>query len=134
MLRKAQARLHVDKGSYLFHQNETPRGIYLLLRGDMDMYVQNTQKMIGLAPITPGRLFDLSAIVLDARHGYSALARNEVEVAFLSMQLWREATEKCPALYAPLSRQLSHSLREMRALIGMLESGEATLPALPGHP
>jgi CRP-like cAMP-binding protein len=80
----AVARLYFDKGGYLFHQGDAPRGAFHLNTGLVALErVDEDGRLVVLKVLRPGALFPCADLFAETPHGTTARALTDTRACFI---------------------------------------------------
>lgn len=111
------------RGSVLFNEGETPRGLFFLHSGTVDLEFSGRHGISkSLRTVHPGEVIGLSYAISDAAYDCTARAHTKVEVGFVSVTELRRMLNEDPSLWLTLAQFLSEDLgscwSSMRTLTG----------------
>lgn len=110
-----------DPGAIIFAEGDLPLGIFALRSGSVEMHFRTPRGGI-THPRTaqPGQLLGLSAVVMQHRYEFSAIARTECETGFIERDRYERLLAEDPHLLANVLRILSGEVnaayRDLRLL------------------
>ena len=100
--------LRVHKGETLFREGETPRGVYVLHSGTVDLlFSARDGSTKPLREAQPGQILGLSCLVTKRPHDCTATAAEPCEVAFIERDDFLHALDESPAVWFSVLRVLS---------------------------
>ncbi len=100
------------KGTLLFGEGQTPRGVYVLHAGRVKLFTSSGDARVLITDIAgPGDVLGLSAVVSGGTHEVSAETLDACRVAFVEREEFRRllGESACAQVYA--TRQLSRNYR-----------------------
>ena len=113
--------LRFRKGETIFREGETPRGVYVLHSGTVDLvFTAKGGNSKALREARPGQILGLTSVVTRADHDCTASAAEACEVAFVEKEDFLRALDDSPALWFGVLRVLSNEVNaiyeDMRVL------------------
>lgn len=112
--------VQVDDGALLFAQSRVASRWFLLTKGDVEIVVSrsdddaDTDEVFPVAEVGRGAVIGLTAIMSNAPHAASAIARSEVSALAVSTRSWSELS----SAHQPYANTLRQAL--LRALCGQV--------------
>ena len=100
--------LRLPAGETLFREGETPRGVYVLHSGTVDLlFSARDGSAKPLREAQPGQILGLSCVVTQRPHDCTATAAEPCEVAFIERDDFLRALDDSPAIWFSVLRVLS---------------------------
>lgn len=100
--------LRLPAGATLFREGETPRGVYVLHSGTVDLlFSARDGSAKPLREAQPGQILGLSCVVTQRPHDCTATAAEPCEVAFIERDDFLRALDDSPAVWFSVLRVLS---------------------------
>lgn len=100
--------LRLRAGETLFREGETPRGVYVLHSGTVDLFFSARDGSAKpLREAQPGQILGLSCVVTQRPHDCTATAAEPCEVAFIERDDFLRALDDSPAVWFSVLRVLS---------------------------
>ena len=118
-----------SEGHILFNQGDSPRGIYILRRGEASLIMQSPSGAIVFSLRAPaGSLLGLPAVIDNEPYSLSAMVRKDSDVRFVSRNDFEELIQAEPSLYPSVLQVLAAELRAARLAFSEIQSqvGECT--------
>jgi len=116
MLNASAECIEFEPGEIIFHQNDTCRGLYVVIAGQLLRKTARLDARFTLGTVRAGEIVELASMLSDARHTYSLVAQSQGTL----MRLPNEAMHRAFELYPPLRMQLLEELaREVSRAYGM---------------
>ena len=108
-------------GAVLFSEGETPRGIFLLYSGQVDLIFRARNGNVKpLRVAGSGQVLGVSEVVSGIKHDCTATVRASCRVGFISGEAFRRALDQHPPLWfsvlSVLSRDVGAVYDDMREL------------------
>ncbi len=101
-------------GELLFHYGEPTRGLYMVEKGKVNLLLSSENGAEQLfETVGPGALLGLSEAISGGTHKLTAVAANQVEVAFIPRQQMLNCLRQNPACCMQLVRLLSENLHTL---------------------
>lgn len=121
-LEKRSTRVVFSSGYTLFHQGESPKGLYILCGGEASLVMKSTAGTVLMTLQVPaGSVLGLPGIVANESYTFSASACPGSEVRFVSRQDFEDLIRDEPSLYPSVLEVLAAEVRSARlALSGLL--------------
>lgn len=129
--------LHITAGETLFRQGDLGAWVYLLVKGEIDLFVRvprtgNENHNRSLCVLYPPAVLGEMSLLLDEPRTATAIAKTDCEVWQISREQFREATESCHkwanhfliAMSKILASRLSDTNRKLVSLIAEAEEAE----------
>lgn len=100
--------IRLRAGETLFREGETPRGVYVLHSGTVDLlFSPRNGDAKPLREAQPGQILGLSCVVTQRPHDCTATAAEPCEVAFIERDDFLRALDDSPAVWFSVLRVLS---------------------------
>ena len=100
--------IRFSAGQTLFREGETPRGVYVLHSGTVDLlFSARDGSAKPLREAQPGQILGLSCVVTQRPHDCTATAAEPCEVAFIERDDFLRALDDSPAVWFSVLRVLS---------------------------
>ena len=100
--------LRLSAGQTLFREGETPRGVYVLHSGTVDLlFSARNGSTKPLREARPGQILGLSCVVTQRPHDCTATAAEPCEVAFVERDDFLRVLDDSPAVWFSVLRVLS---------------------------
>lgn len=100
--------MRLDTGETLFREGETPRGVYVLHSGTVDLlFSARDGSAKPLREAQPGQILGLSCVVTQRPHDCTATAAGPCEVAFIERDDFLRALDDTPSAWFSVLRVLS---------------------------
>ena len=111
-------------GKLLFREVENPRGVYVLLSGEVDLlFSSRSGQSKPLRVAEAGQILGLSCVVSGRPHDCSATARSSVVTGFIAKDAFLSLLDESPALWFSVLQMLSTDINScydcMRTLTAM---------------
>lgn len=107
-LAECETLLRFREGDTLFREGETPRGVYVLHSGTVNLlFTSRGGKAKPLREVQPGQILGLSSVVTKRSHDCTATAAEACEVAFIERDDFLRALDDSPAVWFSVLRVLS---------------------------
>ncbi|MGI9102035.1 MAG: Crp/Fnr family transcriptional regulator [Terriglobales bacterium] len=115
-------------GALLFVEEQSPRGVYIICRGEAKLSVVSQDGRTLILKIAgPGEVLGLSACVMNKPYEASVETLSPCQVNFIKMddflRLIREDSEACMRAAVQISRQYNNACRELR-WVGLSRSAD----------
>jgi len=95
-------------GKLLFRESESPRGVYVLLSGEVDLlFSSRSGQAKPLRIAEAGQILGLSCVVSGRQHDCSATARSSVVTGFIAKDKFLSLLDENPALWFSILQMLS---------------------------
>ena len=111
------------KGSTLFAQGAPARGVYMILRGAVEVCMPEEGNRNATMTLGPGTMLALSEAICDAQHKLSAVAVEDIEIGFVPreelMSFLQSHHELCMQVVRTLSEDLHglyHRFQKMQVV------------------
>jgi CRP/FNR family transcriptional regulator len=122
------------QGAVLFVEGQSPRGVYMICRGQAKLSVVSQDGRTLILKIAgPGEVLGLSACVMDKPYEATVETLSPCQVNFVRhedfLRLIREDSEACLRAAAQISRQYNNACRELR-WVGLSRSADWRLASL----
>jgi CRP-like cAMP-binding protein len=102
--------IDVDSGEAVFRQNESCKGLYVVVSGDFVRKAERLQLRVTLGTARPGDLVELAAALGDGHHTYTLSAVTPGSVLMLPIDALRYAFEGYPPLRMRLLEELAREV------------------------
>ncbi len=121
-------------GAVLFVEGQTPRGVYMICRGQAKLSVVSSDGRTLILKIAgPGEVLGLSACVMDKPYEATVETLSPCQVNFIRredfLRFIREDSEACLRAATQISRQYNNACRELR-WVGLSRSADWRLASL----
>lgn len=109
-------------GEVIFHEGDTPRGIYVLRNGSLDLgFASLNGPPRHFRRAEARQLFGLSAVVSHCPHEFSAVTRSVAELGFIEREVFARVLAEQPAIWFAvlriLSTEVNGAYQTMRELV-----------------
>jgi CRP-like cAMP-binding protein len=101
------------QGSTLFKQGEHARGVYMIVRGEVQVRMPEEGDRVVTTALGPGTMLALSEAICDAQHKLSAVAQGEVEIGFIARAALMDFLQSHHDLCMQVVRTLSEDLHSL---------------------
>ena len=120
-LADSERLLQVRPGETIFREGETPRGVYVLQSGQVDLlFTARNGNVKPLRVAEAGQMLALSSVVAHGDHDCTATARTNCEIGFIDRDDFLRALDDCPGVWFSVLRLLSSDVNavydDMRTL------------------
>jgi CRP/FNR family transcriptional regulator len=121
-------------GAVLFVEGQSPRGVYMICRGQAKLSVVSQEGRTLILKIAgPGEVLGLSSCVMDRPYEATVETLSPCQVNFIRqedfLRLIREDSEACMRAATQISRQYNNACRELR-WVGLSRSADWRLASL----
>lgn len=100
--------LRFRDGETLFREGDTPRGVYVLRSGTVNLlFAAKSGNVKPLREAHPEQILGVSCVVTDRPHDCTATASGTCEVAFIRRDDFLRALDEYPAVWFTVLRMLS---------------------------
>jgi CRP-like cAMP-binding protein len=105
----------MEAGGVVFKEGDTPRGVYLLYSGEVDLVfsAQDGRHTKPLPVAEPGQILGVSAVVAGHPHEFSATAKTPVMLGFICRDAFMRALEANPNIWFSVLNVLSNDVGEV---------------------
>lgn len=98
-------------GKLLFREGESPRGVYVLLSGEVDLlFSSRAGQAKPLRVASAGQILGLSCIVSGRNHDCSATARTSCVTGFIAKEKFLSLLDENPPLWFSILQTLSSDI------------------------
>lgn len=99
----------VEAGSVIFREGDSPRGVYLVYSGEIDLVfsAQDGRHTKPLSVAEPGQILGVSAVVSNHAHEFSATAKTPAMLGFICRDAFMRALEANPNIWFSVLNVLS---------------------------
>ncbi|MEO8379475.1 MAG: cyclic nucleotide-binding domain-containing protein [Acidobacteriota bacterium] len=102
-----ETRMSVRAGETLFHEGESPRGVYVLHSGTVKLFFEGRKGAKALREAQAGQMLGLSCLVTQRAHDCTATAAEPCEIAFIGRDDLMHALDGSPAVWFGVLHELS---------------------------
>src|SRR5271165_525802 len=114
-LEKRSQPVDCDEGRTLFVQGETPKGIYILLRGEATLVMKShVGQTIMCLEASSGSLLGLPGVIGKQPYALTAMARKGSEIRFVTREDFDHIIEEEPRLHVLVLQVLAAEVRFAR--------------------
>jgi CRP-like cAMP-binding protein len=99
-----------DAGERIFRQNDSTRGLYLVVSGDFVRKAERLNARLTLGSVRPGELVELAAALGDQHHTYTLTAITPGSLLLLPIAALQQAFEAHPPLRMRLLEELAREV------------------------
>ena len=110
LLSSASRCIDVDAGAVVFRQDESCKGLYVVVSGDFVRKAERCQMRVTLGSARPGDLVELAAALGDGHHTYTLTALTPASVLVLPIDALRHAFANHPPLRMRLLEELAREV------------------------
>ena len=114
-------------GESLFRYGDPARGLYMVEKGTVNLLLSGEREQL-FESVGPGALLGLSEAISGGAHKLTAVAANQVEVAFIPRQDLLNCLRENPACCMQLVRRLSENLHTLYQRFQSDKPGQAKAP------
>jgi CRP-like cAMP-binding protein len=116
--------VHVfERGTEFFRAGEEPKGIYVLLSGEVDLFFTSRHETAPLHFAVPGQILGLSSIVANKTHEYTATAVTTVLIGFIARDVFFKVLHDSPARWFDVLQVLSSDISSCYDRVKQLVAG-----------
>jgi CRP-like cAMP-binding protein len=106
--------VHATRGTTLFREGEKVSGMYLIVKGTVDLLLHSAGLVSLQRSATPGCLLGVPASINKHPYSLTAVVREDAELRFISVQELGELMKRETSLTMQLVTMLSEEVRAMR--------------------
>ncbi len=110
LLGGASGRLDFDAGQVVFRQQDSCKGLYVVVSGDFARKAERFQRRVTLGSARPGDLVELAAALGDGHHTYTLSAITPGSMLLLPVEALHQAFLKYPPLRMRLLEELAREV------------------------
>lgn len=112
----------LKEGQRLFRQGEKADGMYIVRRGDLQVYLEeSTGRELALATVSAGGMIGEMSLFDNAPRSASAKATTDCEITFISLTDFKNLTKQIPRWFTTLMGTISSRLRATNDRLQNLE-------------
>jgi CRP-like cAMP-binding protein len=112
-----------ERGSVVFSEGEEPKGIYVLLSGEIDLLFSARGEKTPLHFAVPGQILGLSSIVSGRKHEYTATAASTLLLGFIEREVFYRVLHETPERWFDVLQVLSNDIASCYDRVKQLAAG-----------
>ena len=106
-----------ERGTVIFREGEEPKGIHVLLSGEIELLFSTHTDSAPLLFAVPGQILGLSSIVSGRNHEYTATSKTTVLMGFVPSNVFFKVLHDSPARWFDVLQVLSSDISSCYARV-----------------
>jgi CRP-like cAMP-binding protein len=122
-LRQRASPVDCREDRQVFRQGDDPTGLFILDSGEATMFLEDADGVpVAMAPMVPGALLGLPALIGDTPYSMTAVAKAGAQVGFITRHAFSALMLSDPSLALMILRVMASEVRSARVAIAETES------------
>lgn len=117
----AGSNVVIKEGTILFREGDEANGMFLVRKGDLEVYLKRDDNLVVLAKIGPGGMIGEMAFFDQKPRSASVRAKTDCEITVISKDDFAKLMRQIPKWFVSIMSSLSTRLRETNARLQTIE-------------